>query len=159
MNLLITLLALALLSSVHSQCQLQCDPDTSVGCSQASFEDIEELNAHPITIDGKTLDWAQIVGEGGEICNCLDGWTGQTCETPFEECEDGVHRCYHGGVCLPALYGPSGIEQRLCNCELAIDGNGNHYRGKYCQETSTNTCANSDDVFCLNGGTCNVDFP
>nr|XP_008118198.1 PREDICTED: protein crumbs homolog 1 [Anolis carolinensis] len=68
-------------------------------------------------------------------CNCLMGYTGDTCETTISTCD--LHFCRHGGTCLES---PDGL---VCHC---AEG----YMGAYC-ETNLDECLSNP---CLNGAVC-----
>ena len=111
-------------------CTLQCNPDVDAVCKFATPEDLERYSDHPLTVDGKPLDWHSLVTNAdGMFCSCPSGWTGLTCE------------------------------QWFCNCERAFDSDNNHYVGKYCEEKPSEPCDGSGLVYCLNEGSCNPDFP
>ncbi len=86
----------------------------------------------------------------------LSGWTGILCDQKYETCTNQQgHECYNGGKCILGLEDRFGNEQLFCDCSKA-----NGFVGKYCETPSKKTCKDNDeDVFCVNGGACNPDFP
>ena len=157
-HLLRTSIALACLVVVvrPQECTLDCKSNTP--CTFTTEEDLARYENHPTTIDGKPFDFHQIKSVNGMHCECPHGLTGVRCEVPFDTC-DGNHPCYHGGACVPGLLGPFGNDQLFCNCENAFDMQGYRYVGKYCETREENYCDDSLQLFCLNAGTCNPDFP
>jgi hypothetical protein len=142
-------------------CTLQCNPDLkkNATCKFTTPEDLERYAEHPMSVDGKALTWHDIKSQNGMHCDCPYQWTGLTCETPFALC-DGDHVCYNGGSCVPGLVAQFGNDQLFCNCEKAVDKDGNRYVGKYCEQTASAYCDfEAGLLFCLNDGTCNKDFP
>lgn len=94
----------------------------------------------------------------GMYCSCPEQWTGTYCEVPFVECE-GEHICYNGGRCIPGLTQSYEASDLFCNCEKAYDELGNRYVGKHCEQLVSSYCSPGGQLFCLNGGICNPNFP
>ena len=69
-------------------------------------------------------------GIHNSTCTCADGFTGQTCETNIDNCDDDP--CQNTGTCV------DGINSYMCsctcgfggrNCEMKINnGNDNYYQ-------------------------------
>lgn len=152
-------LLLPLVLSLEDGCTLQCNPDIDADCVFTKPEDLDRYADHPLTVDGEAFDWHKVKDSDGMHCECPAGWTGLTCETEYKSCADGAHTCYNGGVCVPGLLGPFGNEQLFCNCERAFDKDLNHYVGKYCDQIASDYCDATGMLFCLNGGSCNKNFP
>ena len=70
-------------------------------------------------------------------CNCLQGFTGEKCQSPINKCDDSL--CQNGGTCLSS----SGQSTR-CLCPSG-------WKGLICGE-DVNECQNTNP--CRNGGTC-----
>ena len=152
---------------VASTCDLSCDHPDAV-CVQGSAT----FDSHPVPQDA-LFSFHASQDVNGMHCSCPTGWTGVTCDTVFETCDytssssssssssaTGSHKCYHGGKCVPGLLDDFGNDQLFCNCENAIDSQGNQYAGKYCEHKATTFCDSDDDShFCLNEGDCNPNYP
>jgi len=92
-------------------------------------------------------------------CLCKPGWTGVACDVPYRSCDQTSHKCYHGGECVLGLIDKYDNEQLYCNCDSAIDAEGNVYVGKYCEQKAITYCGGDTSRFCLNGGLCNDEYP
>ena len=89
----------------------------------------------------------------------MQGWTGILCDKKYETCSNqNGHECYNGGECILGLEDKYGNEQLFCDCSNTIG-----YVGKYCETPFGKKCGSVDNgegnVFCINGGECNPDFP
>lgn len=86
--------------------------------------------------------------EGGEVkCICAPGTSGDLCER-VDGVTCGVDTCYYGSQCIQASDG--GL---YCDC-TTINEPGKHFAGPFCQYEATTYCGDSEDYFCVNGGTC-----
>ena len=105
----------------------------------------------------------QETSRGGFHCQCESGWTSIECNVEFQSCS-GEHKCYNGGECVDGLKDVYGNDQHWCDCQNAVDENGNAFVGKYCEHPAANYCDNNTNsgaaqegkAFCIEG-TCNVD--
>jgi hypothetical protein len=154
---LLLLAAAAALSSTTTlvsaqNCNLDCGVNDCVEGS-ALFED------HFRDPDGSTFDFHKTTNVNDEHCACPPGSTGVLCETIYQSCSIGNHKCYHGGKCEDGLVDVFGNDQLFCDCEDATDDEGNQYAGKYCEHKATTFCSDDDSHFCLNEGDCNPDYP
>jgi len=120
-----------------------------------------DFSSHPDGVDGDPLDFHDF-GNLGEHCYCGPLYTGVDCSVPVDNCKDGSHQCYNGGVCLT----DSPDQLPYCDCTEAIDlSTGRPYVGQFCEqkapaENESGFCSKVDvKTFCLNGGTCNSAFP
>jgi hypothetical protein len=77
-------------------------------------------------IDTTPPDFLAVSQIDNQHCFCPMGWTGVTCEVKFESC-DQTHPCFHGGQCILGLNDRYGNEQLFCNCDNAVDQEGNKY--------------------------------
>jgi hypothetical protein len=119
--------------------------------------------------DGTALDIHQTTSIQNYYCSCQQGWTGVACDVRWERCSDtgddndidAIHHCYNGGACIPGLTDKFGNDQLYCDCQDAMDDNGNRYVGKYCEQFEDNDACDPDDAdsFCVNEGICNPDYP
>ena len=96
----------------------------------------------------------------------ISGWTGVYCDHKYETCDNQEgHTCYHGGECIPGLEDKYGNEQLFCDCTKARGPDGERYVGKYCEVPFEQACNNPEEedddelLFCVNGGTCNPEYP
>ena len=91
-----------------------------------------------------------------------NSWTGVQCTHKFDTCDD-QHQCYHGGKCIPGLKDIFGNTQLFCDCSEAYGNDGTRYGGKYCETPFLNSCgindSNGKEMFCINGGDCNPNYP
>jgi Notch 1 len=133
-------------------CNLNCFHGASCEAGVASF------HLHPTKSNGKALDMHIETSRNGYHCNCPPGYTGLLCGIKYIDCEDSNHMCYNGGKCILGLKDMYGNDQLYCDCSEAIDKNGVSYVGKYCEIPKSQTCDESGEVFCVNGGWCKVDF-
>ena len=90
-----------------------------------------------------------------EHCVCPDGFTGLTCATKIEVCDNAEHVCLHGSDCIPDE--SDGIGS-ACDCE-AGSTSFEMLAGKYCEHKSTSICtsgetSSSEFAFCVNKGEC-----
>eukprot|EP00543_Licmophora_paradoxa_P004740 CAMPEP_0202454642 /NCGR_PEP_ID=MMETSP1360-20130828/12321_1 /ASSEMBLY_ACC=CAM_ASM_000848 /TAXON_ID=515479 /ORGANISM="Licmophora paradoxa, Strain CCMP2313" /LENGTH=106 /DNA_ID=CAMNT_0049074001 /DNA_START=116 /DNA_END=433 /DNA_ORIENTATION=- len=100
-----------------SQCTLQCMNDSICMKGTTDFSD------HP-TKDGVPLEFHVNGDKDGYHCSCPHGFTGLKCGRKYANCNDGVHKCYHGGKCLEGLEDIYGNDQLYCDCSEAQDDNG-----------------------------------
>ena len=110
-------------------------------------------------VNGSALNIHNQLNVDGYHCACPPGLTGLRCDTPYENCNDGVHICYNGGTCMPGLQDEYGNEQLFCNCNTASSqyNNSVRYSGKYCEEEIDLNVQNcGEGTVCMNGGTCNA---
>jgi len=151
---------LLLVGAASQQCTLQCNPNVpQATCAFSTPADAARFAEHPLTNDGKPFPWHDVGAGESMHCNCPMGWTGLKCDVPYTRCGDGSHYCYHGGECIPELDTDFAVAQLFCNCEKAFDSEGKHYVGKYCELTASDYCDDSGLLFCLNQGSCNLNFP
>ncbi|VDP14297.1 unnamed protein product [Heligmosomoides polygyrus] len=75
----------------------------------------------------------------GYSCECLEGFTGNNCETKIDLCEGWL--CLNNGTCIVHRNVP------VCHCQP-------RFSGEHCEIDISSPC---DDVTCLNGGTCYVE--
>jgi hypothetical protein len=91
------------------------------------------------------------------FCACKLGWTGATCDQPYESCynADNTSKCLNGGKCLNGEVDDFGNTQNYCDCD-------DYHTGKYCQHSivaENDGCTEANQAqFCLNGGVCNSVF-
>jgi len=89
--------------------------------------------------------------------------SGKACQlnavTETDYCGDSFHVCQYGGICLYDAFGTF----RECDCQYAVDDNGNQMLGPACthhvddtQSGATSFCGTGlyGDVTCENGGVC-----
>ena len=57
-----------------------------------SMYNVTEL-AQFLTLENKTLDIHKEYERDGYYCRCLKGWTGLRCDTKYESCGFGGHKC------------------------------------------------------------------
>jgi hypothetical protein len=90
-------------------------------------------------------------------CACPIGWTGATCDQPYESCFniDQTSKCLNGGKCLNGELDDFGNVQNYCACDST-------HTGKYCQHTvlpMEEGCTVANQAkFCFNGGACNPGY-
>jgi len=91
----------------------------------------------------------------------------------------------HGGQCIPGLIDDFGNEQLFCDCNNAVDEDGNRYGksyrvflyrplyscktqkltfylvtvGKFCEHQAKVYCDDDERRFCVNDGECNSEYP
>ena len=144
---LMLLASVTITTRAQDDCTLACPIDAPCVSAQADF------SHHSITLEHGT----------GMHCSCPAGWTGLLCDHKYESCDsEGNHACYHGGECIAGLHDKYGNDQLFCDCTKAIDGvTGQKYVGKYCETPFDKVCSSSEgeDIFCVNGGDCNPDYP
>lgn len=88
-----------------------------------------------------------------EDFNCPPNLSGPDCDIPFEQCPDGIRRCFNNSRCVKnskrdmvtAQYGYS------CDCSFAAEIS--QYAGHECEYSSTSSCPETSG-FCTNGGVC-----
>jgi hypothetical protein len=84
-------------------------------------------------------DFLAVSQVDNQHCACPIGWTGVTCEVEYKSC-DQTHPCFHGGQCILGLNDRYGNEQLFCNCDNAVDQEGNKYGtckcGAFCSKLS-----------------------
>ena len=84
----------------------------------------------------------------------LSGWTGILCDQKYETCTNQKgHECYNGGECILGLEDKFGNDQLFCDCTKARG-----FVGKYCETPFVQRCA-EDEVACVNGSSCNPEYP
>lgn len=128
------------------ECSLDCPVDAPCTFGEATFP-----HHNAIELDTSVQDMH---------CACPLGWTGILCDIKYESCTDN-HDCFHGGKCLnDSLATDSfGNAQLLCDCTRAKSTDGIRYVGKYCETPLETLCsADNEDLFCVNGGTCNPNY-
>mmetsp|Transcript_11934 Transcript_11934/g.25834 ORF Transcript_11934/g.25834 Transcript_11934/m.25834 type:complete len:354 (-) Transcript_11934:191-1252(-) len=93
-------------------------------------------------------------------CDChkpdsdtMIGYTGPSCDIPFNQCLDYERRCMNNSECKISTKTPG---KYTCDCSKAFSISS--YAGHECQYSATEVCEAgtpvSDDAFCVNGGTC-----
>ena len=107
-----------------------CEPGYELAQDGVSCHDIDECVDAPCLNGGACTD-----GVASFSCECVPGYSGETCETDIDECVDAP--CLNGGTCA------DGVASFSCECAPG-------YSGETC-EADIDECA---DAPCLNGGTC-----
>lgn len=135
------------------ECDLECDPDQSLGClsGPANFSD-------HLLPDGQPLSFHEVTASQNNMhCECLSDWTGLECKHKFTSCHDGAHNCYNGGECVETT---DILRNDIpsCDCKKAVDEEGVRYAGQYCEHPAVDVCDDRRQVFCVNGGTCKTDL-
>jgi len=69
----------------------------------------DDCDPNPCENNGTCTD-----GENSFTCDCVDGFTGDTCETDIDECLS--FPCLNGGTCS------DGINSFTCNCTADFTG-------------------------------------
>jgi len=106
--------------------------------------------------------WSQLDIASHQRCLCPPGYGGPTCESSSEECGEDGDLCYHGGSCVETTISSGGTRTTdyHCDCTTAGDDDGNLFAGQFCQYVSSDICSATDDnLFCVNGGTCDDENP
>lgn len=136
-------------------CDLECPRNAPCRFGNADFSGRMDI----LTVGTETH-------RNGMHCDCPIGWTGILCDKKYETCTNqNGHECYNGGECILGLQDKYGNEQLFCDCSNALG-----YVGKYCETPFEQKCDSSHsknedesdgdgDMFCVNGGECNPDFP
>jgi len=62
-------------------------------------------------------------------------------------CKDNTHKCLNGGSCVEGIAKTTGQLIQVCDCQDAINQEGNRYVGLYCELE-----APKENQFCINGG-------
>ena len=137
-------------------CPITCFNGATCKQGNATF------TSHPKNSQGDELEIHHEKSIKGYHCECQAGFTGVSCNVPYETCADGnsTHVCYHGGTCVPGVLDELGNEQYHCDCSSAstslasseggsgsgTDGGsfGSRYAGKYC-EHALNVCKAGGD--------------
>mmetsp|Transcript_12801 Transcript_12801/g.24024 ORF Transcript_12801/g.24024 Transcript_12801/m.24024 type:complete len:259 (+) Transcript_12801:119-895(+) len=96
--------------------------------------------------------------------NCPPNLSGPDCTIPFEDCEDGIRRCYNNSQCVrnnrkDSITGEYGYR---CDCSFAesvskVAGHECEYSAtEICKSNSSGGASSSTESshFCTNGGTC-----
>eukprot|EP00521_Asterionellopsis_glacialis_P008228 CAMPEP_0195280952 /NCGR_PEP_ID=MMETSP0707-20130614/457_1 /TAXON_ID=33640 /ORGANISM="Asterionellopsis glacialis, Strain CCMP134" /LENGTH=607 /DNA_ID=CAMNT_0040339783 /DNA_START=74 /DNA_END=1897 /DNA_ORIENTATION=- len=139
-----------------TDCPLDCDASHSNVCieGEADFSNHPQPNGAPLEFHEETKDSTY-----GLHCNCTEGRTGLKCKRQYESCHNNDDmKCYNGGACLLGGVDQFGNDQYYCDCKNAKDEKGNLYYGQYCENKVLEVCDGSQDVFCVNGGTCKDDY-
>lgn len=102
---------------------LNCNHDASCIRGVANFTVHLNIPVNNTLVNADFLATSQI---DNQHCSCPIGWTGVTCEVKYESC-DQHHPCFHGGQCILGLNDRFGNDQLFCNCDNAVDLDGNNY--------------------------------
>lgn len=108
-----------------------------------------------ICILGGSVLASEEVTVGDFHCACQPGWTGPTCSDPFDSCSVDMP-CKNNGNCLLGLRDNYGNEQYFCDCNHALDSDGNKVVGKWCEHQAVTYC-DGQGGFCVNGE-CNANY-
>jgi len=81
-------------------------------------KDVNECESNPCQNGGRCRDL-----DGSYTCNCLNGYTGDNCETDVNECDPNP--CQNGAVCN------DGVNSYTCSCAAGYEGV-NCETDKYC---------------------------
>uniref|UniRef100_A0A4W5QLT4 EGF-like domain-containing protein n=1 Tax=Hucho hucho TaxID=62062 RepID=A0A4W5QLT4_9TELE len=96
------------------------------------FPDTNQCSSKSCIVNSTCIE----TGQGGYLCICPPGYTGESCHLKKEPCLTSGSPCQNGGTCADAAYPP-------CACPLG-------FAGDFC-EIDTDSC---DPNPCLNGGNC-----
>lgn len=134
-------------------CELVRGEDCDLNCQNSGVctlgEPPEDSHLHAYWKDAD-------LQENYQYCKCQGEFSGQFCESQFEDCGDFT--CLNGGQCNSV--DGTAMDGR-CNCIEAFDDfTDTYFEGKFCQYPSTSVCYEDDveSYFCANGGTCQDDF-
>lgn len=87
----------------------------------------------------------------GQHSEDMIGYSGPSCDIPYQQCPDRSRRCYNNAECVASRKGTFECD---CSAAYAISS----YAGHECEYSATEVCEAgtpvSDDAFCVNGGRC-----
>jgi len=88
--------------------------------------------------------------------NCKPGWTGSSCNIPFEACADGDRRCFNNSKCVKHVndqnLSSSDEDLFVYSCDCSYASSISSFAGTECEHAATMYC--DKGLFCTNGGQC-----
>lgn len=121
--------AMAVSAAEMIQQEVPCNSNLVCNHEASCLKGVANFTVHvgiPVNDHYVNSDFLAVSQIGNQHCNCPIGWTGVTCEVKYESC-DQHHPCFHGGECILGLVDRFENDQLFCNCDDAVDRDGNKY--------------------------------
>jgi len=87
------------------------------------------------------------------IHNCPFQRSGPDCSIPFEQCKDGIRKCFNNSVCIKDKKNNPITGDVMYGCDCSFATGISDYAGYECEHSATVRCQEGDH-FCGNGGAC-----